>query len=65
MAKKLVFKPYSPNQLNLLPPSLEDLIENNHPVRLVNHVIDSVNIDGLVKQYKGGGTSSYHPRVVT
>ena len=64
MAKKLVFKPYSPNQLNLLPPSLEDLIENNHPVRLVNHVIDSVNIDGLVKQYKGGGTSSYHPRML-
>lgn len=64
MAKKVVFKPYTPNQINFLPPSLGELIEANHPVRLVNHVIDSLNIDGLVKQYKGGGTSSYHPRML-
>jgi transposase len=48
----------------LLPPSLDELIEPNHPVRVVNKIIDSINADALLKQYKGGGTSSYHPRML-
>ena len=28
----------------LLPPSLDDLIEENHPVRVVNKIIDSIDI---------------------
>lgn len=48
----------------LLPPSLEELIEENHPVRVVDRVIDKINIDGLIKTYQGGGTSSYHPRML-
>jgi transposase len=48
----------------LLPPSLAELIEPNHPVQVVNRVIDSINADALFKQYKGGGTSSYHPRML-
>jgi transposase len=31
---------------------------------VVNKVIDSINADPLLKQYKGGGTSSYHPRML-
>jgi transposase len=61
---KVVFKDYSPNQLMLLPPSLEELIEPNHPVRIVNRVIETINADSLLNQYKGGGTSSYHPRML-
>jgi hypothetical protein len=38
---KVVFKDYSPNQILLLPPSLEEMIDPNHPVRVVNQVIDS------------------------
>jgi transposase len=48
----------------MLPPSLEELIEENHPVRVVNQIIDSINIDPLLKKFKGGGTSSYHPRML-
>lgn len=29
----------------LLPPSLEELIEANHPVRVVNQVVDRINIE--------------------
>jgi transposase len=47
----------------LLPPSLEELIEPNHLVRTVNKVIDSINVGPLFEKYKGGGTSSYHPRM--
>lgn len=61
---KIVFKDYSPNQILLLPPSLEEMIDPNHPVRVINQVIDNLDIDLLIKKYKGGGCSSYHPRLM-
>jgi len=61
---KIVFKDYNPNQLLLLPPSLEDFIDPNHPVRVVNQVIDTIDFDPLLAKYKGGGSSSYHPRLM-
>jgi transposase len=48
----------------LLPPSLDEMIDKNHPVRIVSQVIDQIDISPLEKKYKGGGTSSYHPRVL-
>src|SRR4030066_570322 len=61
---KVVFKDYSPNQILLLPPSLEEMIDPNHPVKVVNQVIDNLDIDLLIKKYKGGGCSGYHPRLL-
>ena len=63
-SKNLHFKHYDQNQPMLLPPSLDELIEANHPVRVVSHVIDQIKIDVLLKQYKPGGTSVYHPRML-
>lgn len=48
----------------LLPPSLEELIAENHPVRVVNDVIERINIDPLLGTYKPGGTSVYHPKML-
>lgn len=48
----------------LLPPSLEDLIVENHPVKVINQVIDQINIDPLLKKNKGGGTYRFHPRMM-
>lgn len=48
----------------LLPPSLEELIEPNHPVRTVSRIIDEISIAPILKTYKGGGTSSYEPRML-
>ena len=62
--QKVVFKNYVTNQPLLLPPSLEELIPANHPVRVVNSVIDQIDLSKLLKMYKGGGTSSYHPRML-
>lgn len=62
--QNVVFKSYITNQPFLLPPSLDELIGANHPVRVVNSVIEELNIDHLLKSYKGGGTSSYHPRML-
>jgi len=59
-----MFKTYSNQQMLLLPPSLEELIEENHPVRVVNRIVDKIDINCLIKSYKGGGTTSYHPRML-
>ncbi len=40
------------------------MIDANHPVRVVNQVINSIDLDVLLKKYKGGGSSSYHPRLM-
>lgn len=62
--RKATFKPYNPDQLSLLPPSLDELIADNHVVRVLRDVIDNVNIDSIKKKYKGGGASSFHPKMM-
>ncbi len=63
MAKPL-FKAYPQHQTFLFPPGLDTKIATNHPVRVVNDVIDKLDIDIILKKYKGGGTTSYHPRML-
>ncbi len=62
MNKKQVWKTDSQSQLSLLPPSYDDLVPVNHPVRIVNTILESIDLGSLEATYKGGGTSSYHPR---
>ena len=64
MSKKVVFKTYHQDQLSLLPPSYDDLVPKHHPVRIVNTIVDNLDISALEQSYKGGGTSSYHPRML-
>ena len=59
---KVTFKGNTMEQPSLLPPSLEELIPEDHLVRVVNRVIEKIDIQPLLGNYKGGGTSSYHPR---
>jgi transposase len=61
---KVTFKQYTMSQASLLPPSLEELIPEQHLVRVVNRVVDELDITPLLAKYKGGGTSSYHPRMM-
>jgi len=59
-----VFKSYNPDQLSFLPPSLDELIPANHVVRVVRQIIEQIDLDPLLKKYKGGGTSSFHPKMM-
>jgi len=59
-----VFKPYGMNQAALLPPSYEELIPADHLVRVVNEAVEKIDVSALLAQYKGGGTSSYHPKMM-
>ena len=60
----LRFKAVTSQQSVLFPGNLGDKIRASHPVRLVNQVVEQLNIDNILATYKGGGTSSYHPRVM-
>lgn len=60
----VVFKSNHQHQAMLLPPDLNDMIAADHPVRVVNEVLEKVDISELLRQYKPGGTSSYHPRML-
>ncbi len=60
----VVFKADRQHQVMLLPPSLDELIALHHPVRVVNEILEKVDISAVVKKYKPGGTSSYHPRML-
>jgi transposase len=61
---QVTFKPYEMNQVSLLPPRLDELIPENHLVRVVNRAVEQLQLDRLLAQYKGGGTSSFHPKMM-
>lgn len=61
---KIVFKVNKSNQLLLLPPEIGSLIPENHIVRVVDEVINQIKLGQLFDTYKGGGTSSYSPRIM-
>lgn len=59
--KRPTFRPYNQDQLLVLPPSLDDLISSDHTVRVVNDVINRINIEPLLSAYHIKGGSNYHP----
>ena len=61
---KISFKEYNQNQVVLFPPSIDSLIPEDSPVRLVNHIVDELDLSQINFGYKGCGTSSYHPRML-
>lgn len=61
---KPVFKAYIMGQASLLPPDLNEMIGEEHVVRVVNKAIEEIDLKILLDKYKGGGTSSYHPKMM-
>jgi transposase len=61
---KVVFKQDYRQQGMLIPLDLNDMVAPDHPVRVVNAVLDRVDITDIIKQFRPGGTSSYHPRML-
>lgn len=58
------FKDYNQQQNWLLPPSIEEMIPPDHPVRIVNGVIEHLDIQPLIKAYSKDGQPSYHPKMM-
>jgi transposase len=59
-----IFKPYIMGQPSLLPPDLDEMIPEKHVVRVVNEAIEGLDLEVLYQRYKGGGTSSFHPKMM-
>jgi len=59
-----VFKPYMMNQMSLMPRSYDEVIPVDHLVRVVNKTIEAIDLQPLLSQYAGGGSSSYHPMMM-
>ncbi|GHS88465.1 hypothetical protein AGMMS49957_10050 [Synergistales bacterium] len=61
MDKRAAFKPYQQNQMVFLPTDLNELIPQNHMVRVVDKAVETMNTKPLFDRYHGGGTSAYNP----
>jgi len=61
---KVTFKKQPLYAPELFPVNIFDKIPENHPVRLIEAVVDGLDINDIIKAYKGGGTSAYHPRMM-
>lgn len=62
--KTVTFKALTSSQVVLFPENLGDRIPSHHPVRLVSTVVDELDLSSIISNYKGGGTSSFHPRMM-
>jgi transposase len=61
---KPLFKTYQQRQPMLLPPNIDDLIPTGHLVRVVSELVDGIKSETLESQYKGGGTTAFHPKML-
>jgi transposase len=65
MAK--TYRPYCPDQMFLLPPSLRDWLPENHLSYFVSDIVDSLNLEAIESYYEKSdrGQPPYHPRMMT
>ncbi len=61
---KVIYKSYNQNDNLLFPPCLGDFIAENDPVRVLDAIVENLDISAIEATYVGGGTSSYHPRML-
>ena len=61
---KLAIKSDNREQNLLLPPSLDELVPENHMVRVVDAVIDRLDISDILSTYRGGGNSAFNPKMM-
>ncbi|MGB3458395.1 MAG: IS1182 family transposase, partial [Halobacteriota archaeon] len=52
------------NQNWLFPPTIADLIEEDHICRLVDDVVENIDFKTSAEKYDGPGSPAYHPKVM-
>ena len=61
---KIHFRPYTPNQTVLFPQRIDVDIAPDAPVRIVNAIVDSLDLDNFSRLYKETGRCPYHPKMM-
>jgi transposase len=59
-----MFKRYDQKQQFLLPLDLEEFVSENHISRVLNDLIDVVDISAIESTYSENGCPAYHPRLL-
>ncbi len=61
------YRPYCPDQMFLLPPSLRDWLPEDHLVYFVSDVVDQLDLSKIESVYEKDdrGQPPYHPRMMT
>lgn len=61
------FKPYTPDQLLLLPPALQDWLPEGHLALFISDVVEALDLSPIFAAYATGdgrGQPPYHPALV-
>lgn len=58
------FREYNQKQLWLIPPNIEDEIPSDDICRVIDDVIDSINLSTFEAKYDEEGNTAYHPRMM-
>jgi len=58
------YKDCPQHQYQLLPPSLEELIDPKHLVRVIDEFVESLSAAIWDQAFTGGGAPSYHPKMM-
>jgi transposase len=58
------FKPINNDQLMLLPPSVEDFIPSGHLARVINDVVETIDVSAIEARYSYLGQKSYPPHLL-
>ena len=61
---KVVYKSYNQNDNLLFPHCIGDFIPENDPVRVLDAIVERLDISAIEATYKGGGASSFSPRML-
>ena len=64
MGSSKKFKTYSQHQTSLFPTDLSTLVPEDHPVRVLNKIIDQLDLTELLGEYSVRGASNFHPRMM-
>ena len=55
------FREYNQEQGQFIPLILTKAIEEDHPARVINDIIEALDISGIYDYYSKEGNPSYHP----
>ena len=64
MAKLHFSSPHSQPNRSFFPQRIDENIASNDPVRIVNTVVDTLDLEGFNKLYKETGRCPYHPKMM-
>ena len=60
---KPIFK-RAADEPSLFPQDIFSKIKDKHPAKIISDIVDNLDLSSIINKYKGGGTSSFHPKMM-